>query len=407
MSYIDELLKDFTKDNSLKWIKEMVSFFKKPRRFVIVTSSKPTSEIIPQYAFYFLIYTLSYLLLSIGSEMAVAFKTALLSLIVTVIFIIVFSIIGLAVNRTNYFKKISIFIFSLVFFTNPVVLALFSRFLIVENYSYKLGACIIIGIVQLCCFVFYPFFIEVQKKRAWRLFASSFLILNLFWLLTSFFQFDDYEKKDELMVNDPIVSEYLNTYETLFNKDSIPTLRIFYVEDDMYKNTFLVQDVADTINHATGGIRDNTVYIKNLQSNIENLERSIRGAKYYRNKDIFIAWKSYFSQILAECTFPTLEPTEFQVLNSKGQIDTLLLKGTYRLVMPVLNLKSITTSQARLKISHNNLSDAFSRAEIPLFIADRTRYFLGYVLEGIYIDYFQNYKSKPYRAKFDRISSEL
>jgi len=81
MSYTDDLLKDFTKDNVVKWLKDWFSLFYAPKSFVRHLAALPVDQLIPQFLFYFSLYTLSFFVLLIGNDPLSALRPALLNLV--------------------------------------------------------------------------------------------------------------------------------------------------------------------------------------------------------------------------------------------------------------------------------------------------------------------------------------
>lgn len=406
MSYTDVFLKDFTKDNAIKWIEEALGFFKAPKLFVAKTSAKTKEDLIPQFLFYFILYTLSFFLLLIGNDPLAALRPAILNLVNAILMISIFSFLSYILERRNYLKEITIFILSVILFSNPLILLLQSQFLNTENFGYKLGAGIISAASQILCFILFPFFLSMSRRAAWKTCLFIFIIINIGWVILTNFSFDKYENKSNMYSIDPIISEYNETYEELFFKEEIPTFRVFYWNEKGRQSGFWVQDVSNGKNELRQETDGNAVYIKSIQNNISLLDKRILSAKYQRNKDILLSWKDYFQKVQPLTDVNNFSGSAVSALLKDDQIGMDSVNGHPRTFMRI-DYKSVVANQVNLKRMHNEIVNAFNSSELPIIIANRIRYMLGFILDGVFTDYLQNQKFKPYRDRFNPIDSGL
>jgi hypothetical protein len=405
MSYIDNLLEDFTKHNVLLWTKDIFYFFINPREFIRRMDATSSSEIIPQYAFYFFIFACSFLFLMIENSFVSAIKPAILSLVTSLVAVLFFTFTTFLVTHTIKIKRIAIYIFSVFLFTTPALLIFYSEFLSSENYIYKLWTGVIFSVVELAALVLFPFVIEQSRKSAWKVFGVTFSIVNTLWLIGSFIKFDSYEQNNLLYNYDPIISEYGSTYEALSSRDSIPVVHVFYKSASGWSNYFLTKNVADTGKFASGGIENNRNYVASIKENLKVLDKSISSAKFNRNRMLFLRWRDYF-QIVITLTNFSGDAIQLDKMIADGSASVERINGVDRLVSHI-DIRPVAARQLLLKQEHNNLVKSFNYAQIPILISDRLRFILGYLIEGIYLKYFQDLNGKPYRDQFLEIESNL
>jgi len=203
---------------------------------------------------------------------------------------------------------------------------------------------------------------------------------------------------------DPIVSEYNETFEELAFREEIPVFRVFYWNGKSMESGFWIQDITShdkTISDRTEG---NPIYVKSLKDNLNLLDRKIASAKFQRNKELLLRWKNYFQNVQPLCNVDEFSGREVKNLLRDHQIGIDTVNGRPRTILRI-DINPVVKIQANLKLKHNGTVDAFEYSEIPVIIANRIRYFLGYVLDGIYLDFIQKTKSKPYTDRFRPITS--
>lgn len=405
MSYIDNLLEDFTKNNVLKWTKDIFYFFKNPRVFVRRMDDTPSTEIIPQYTYYFFIFACSFLFLMIENSFVSTIKPAILSLATSLVAILFFTFTTFLVTRSSRLKRIAIYILSVILFTTPVLLIFYCEFLSSENYVYKLWTGLVFSAIEVTTLVLFPFVIEYSRKKALKIFGMTFLIINALWLAGTFIKFDSYEQNNSLYNYDPIILEYRSTYELLSNRDSIPVIHVFYRSASGLSSSFLTKNVADTSKYASGSTADNRNYIASIKENIKLLDKTISNSKFNRNRILFLKWREYFQTVLSLTSF-SADEKQLDKMTTDGSAFVEKVNGVDRLVTHI-DIRPVAARQMLLKQEHNNLVKSFNYAQIPIIITDRLRFILGYMVEGIYLEYFQDRKGKPYRDKFLEIESNL
>ncbi len=226
-----DLLKDFTKGNIIRWIKELVTFVHRPRAFVHAYSLKSAKELFSQYLFYFICYTFSYLLVSTSSEFNTLFKSSAFDLIEVVPLIFILSLSTKIATGKSYFKKITIFLVTLHIIIAPVLIILFVIYVNNESYIYLIFYSILD--CSLVLFSIYGFSFIIEKSfgvALWIWFVFIFLsascYVGLLLVGENLNQADLYYFGD----NDDFYTDYEKMINNVHNHLEVP-LRIMYEKD--------------------------------------------------------------------------------------------------------------------------------------------------------------------------------
>jgi len=392
MSTIDRLLDDFTKDNIILWLKEVWLFFTKPRRFVSTLKDRPIGKLIPQYCFYFVIYSFSILLLQ-RAEIKDLYITAIASLSSTLIIIGYFTFTSYLATRRNFFREIFCFIFSANLFLSPLIFLFLYQFFQSELYVFKFVTNCIICIYTIVVIVIFPFFITFNRKLSFRIFASSYLGINLIWIFSFFFNSSTFTGVPSLVHSDPITEEYRYTYGLLQTREVVPTHRVFFLDGDSVRTVFLTQNLVDTSHTSSGSLKGNSQYVSMLKDDINFLKSSVENVRFLRTRYLVSSWLEYYSLILNECErrYDFDEVTAL-IADSIAYFDEI--HGTKRLMME-MEILPIIGQQLNVKTQHNEIAKLSRRAEIPLVASYLITRLIANIISTIYIDHFQNMKPKP------------
>ncbi len=292
-----DLLKDFTKGNIIKWIKELVTFIQKPRAFVHIYSLKSTKELFSQYLFYFICYTFSYLLVSTSSEFNTLFKSSAFDLIEVVPLIFILSISTKVATGKSYFKKIALFLITLHIIVAPVLIILFVIYVSNESYIYLILYSILDCSLVLFSVYGFSFIIEKSVRIAlwiWIvfIFLSASCYVGLLLVGENLNQADLYYFGD----NDDFYADYEKMTTNVHNHLEVP-IRITYEKDH---KIHMVQYAIQAIGYDKFIISDSTKiinYYNDVKANKTIVQNKLKDTKYSYNKICGESYIKYYSLI--------------------------------------------------------------------------------------------------------------
>uniref|UniRef100_UPI00404A7A2E hypothetical protein n=1 Tax=Gelidibacter sp. TaxID=2018083 RepID=UPI00404A7A2E len=394
-----DFLKDYKSEEISEWINEFLLFLIKPRQIVDKIFKKNKNEKLRQFFFHFTIYTASFIFLSIGSSISDWIKPAILNLFSIIPEIILFIISTRILSKKDYLTKILIFVIGLQFILVPLIIVVFTLFLNSENYTYKYIADILSGFSAIYLIFVAGFAIEKDNIKALKILGTSYLILNIFYFLFLRINVDPYSTTN-FTERDPIYSEYYKLVEPLKNKEIIPTYRFVTNFNNKIETTFGVQEIISD-KESKGSTDDNELYIKNLNKNIEHIEKAIPNIKFKRNQAIADNWLDYFRMIQNEVNYKIKDTAELKTLKLK-EMNTHKGEGfTLTTYYGATDFGKIIALQIPLKWYNNSILHNHNKSALTSEISNGILLFLGTVLDYLVGDVIlEEGAPKPYTEKF-------
>jgi hypothetical protein len=398
MSDLSNLFSDFNKANIINWLRETGTFFRSPRTYVTNLAAKAPEDLLPQFVFYFVVYTFSYIFFSSASDFATLIKPAIFSVTFAIPTIFIFTLSSFIITKTNYFKSTAIFVMSAILFVGPAIMIIYAVFLGTEDYTYLLLGNIGNSLLILFCVFFYGFALSNDRKIAWKISLFNYAFLSLLYLVFIVVNFDKDAAGPVTVHDDLILSEYRSIVEPLKEKERTPNARIITVfYDKIYSDVTIGNMIKD--HQFTGSTDSNKIYRKNIALNLTTLNNKLKDIKFRRNRQAVLLWIKYYNAVAEQYDFKYHDTT--QVFHDR---DLHLLKidsgGRIRLYSSGVRLDSIVATQMQLKAYHNNLIRVASLSDDPAFISDIIVFFPGKIIEGIYFQLFIDGVKHVYKEQF-------
>lgn len=396
-----ELLDFFTNfktENLIDWTKKAISFFRNPSHFVNDIAQKPSSEILPQYSFYFLIYAFSFIFFSLGFSIGDVIKPAILNISLIIPQILLFSLSSWFATKKSYFKKVAIFLLSLNFFLSPFIYLLYSLFLNSETYIYKLIMSSLLALASLIIVFAFGFIVETNRKIALKLVIVNYLFINALFLISLRINFDRDGGIVPPLYQDSIYDEYASFAKNLRSKDKIPVTRFYFIHGNKIFTRYATHNlVSDTLSF--GGDSVNEIYEKDVSYNIKLLRERAPDLKFIRNKKTCDLWLDYFNSISLLINYKIQNKDEL-----KGRKDLVLITADssahYYLYSGPIPIDSTFSLQLELKKLHNNLIKVSKASNYPNEISQKATFILGYILDDLIFRIFDEGKMRPYKDLF-------
>lgn len=394
-----ESLKDFKVEEISEWSKEYIKFIIKPKKVIDNIFKKKSDEIFRQFLFYFLIYTCSFLFLSLSTSITQWIKPAVINLSTSIPLIILFII------TTKFFKKkyknpkIIAYVFGFHFITTPIIILIFATFLATENYTYKFIYDIFLSLATIYLLFNFGFAIEEKKSKALKITLVSYLILNLLYFGFQRINIDPYANVNFNEI-DPIYSEYYQLIKPIKNKDIIPTNRFVFVFNNKIETYFSLSNIiTDSVSRSTNQL--NVDYLKQLDKNILHLKEQSANLSFLRNKNASSLWLEYFYDIKSEAEFKFSDTSQISELNLKPIfLEELNSLGTKFYIIQT-DLGKILKTQIPLKSYHNSIILNSQNSTMVYEISDKVIFFVGYILNYVIGDLIlKDGEPKEYKEVF-------
>ena len=163
----ENLFGDFTVENFIKWLKDLIIFYRHPYNTIEKISNQSAGYIFSQFLFYFIFSNSFYFLANKGenelqSNLNLAIDGILAQFSILFLFIISSKIVT---NKFNL-KKSIIFLSFVLFSFTPVEIIVYSNFIRYENYVFLYIASILLFIISFVVILLWSFSIELNNKKA-------------------------------------------------------------------------------------------------------------------------------------------------------------------------------------------------------------------------------------------------
>ena len=398
-----EFLKNFKSEEITNWINEYLLFLIEPRKIVSKILDKENEEKIRQFLFLFLIYTASFIFLSTGKTVTDWIKPAILSLFSTIPLIILFLVSTKIVDKKeNYLDRIIVFVLGFQFVFNPLVIIVFTIFLNSENYTFKYLSDIIMAISSLNIVLIFGFAIEKKTKKALKITLVNYLIINIIFFGFQRMNVDPYSANGFLQ-NDPIYTEYSNLVKPLTPKEKIPVFRFITTFDEKVTTYYGIQETIDDTT-ATSSTEENELYERNINENIDHIEKTIPNLNFLRNKEIASGWLKYYKQIKKETEFKFKDTAQVNALKLKPLGVYKAKESIIKTYMTYVDFNKIIAIQIPLKWYHNSILENHKNSIIVSEVTNRIIFLVGYTLDYIVGDLIlKEGDPKPFKVKFKEL----
>lgn len=394
-----DFLKDFKTKEISEWINEAVVFFIKPRQVIKQIIAKKPEALLRQFIFFFLINTTSYLFLTLGTSVNEWVKPAVINIFITIPIFILFYIGTKFFKGKNYAKEILIYVLAIHFLVTPLTIIVYATFLATENYTYKYLADIISGIALLYLIFFIGFAVEDDRKKAFRITITCYLVINLFYFSFERINVDPYSTNN-LSENDPIYQEYAMLVKPLKYKEKIPTTRFIMIYANKIHTFFGTQDIV-TEYSSRGEDELNALYIKSVTENISHIEKVSEKLQFQRNKDISIVWLEYFKDIKFEAEFKIKDTLQIKELGLKQYDSTSFGEMGMKTYLMGTDIGKMMKNQIPLKWYNNSIVQNHTNSTIGTEIANIIVFVLGQSLDYLVGDIIlKEGEPKPYTDTF-------
>jgi hypothetical protein len=378
-----ESLKNFKIEEISDWIKEYLRFIINPKKVIDSIFEKKNDEILRQFLFYFLLYTASFLFLSLSQSTSISqwIKPAIINLFTTIPLIILFII------TTNFFKKkyakshIIAYVFGFQFIATPIAILIFATFLTTENYTYKFLFDIFSSIAIIYLFFNFGFAIEEKTSKALKITFVNYLILNLLYFGFKQIDVDPYSYGN-FNQTDPIYLEYSELVKPLKDKEILPTNHIVTVYKDNIETYFSLSEIImDTISQYNDQL--NSDFLISLDENILHLKEKSENLKFHRNQYASALWLEYFYDIKTEVEFKYNNISQISELNLKPLPIEEVNDFGVQIYLVQTDLGKMLKTQIPLKSYHNSTIQNHKNSTLASEVSHRIIFFIGYVLDYI------------------------
>jgi hypothetical protein len=360
----------YSLDNIVTWIKIILYALFRPKCFVKEIESKNNSELLAQYSFYFILTTAFYIFINVDFQKESLLKQSTFDLLINsfgFLSILITTIILCKTERNKKLKIAFLYFLAIIFALFPIQILLKAAFYGMEDYFYEL----VNSIITVTSFIYINYIVVIILKSGWKsiiLFLSlSYLILNVLLLGTAFFRFDKYAPQ---YVNDRILIEYVDLYNSLNCQDEIPTALTYMGYKDDFKFGFALWNLRDTTSTKTD-LPKMDLYRKQLDENIKMIDE--KQFSFYRNKAIALEYKHYFNIIQKTIEQVHMYPTDLREYGYK--LDFMGLPVDSILVFTKqIEIDCIIAERSKLVEYYNKFMDSKTKSRYPHEIIYRLQY---------------------------------
>lgn len=373
-------LTNFNFSEISNWVNDYALFLLRPKHVINKILIKNKEEIFRQFLFHFLIYTASFIFLSLGTTINDWIKPAIINLFFSIPLIILFLISARIVTKTNYSKEIIVYVLGFVFVSIPILIIIYATFLTSENYTFRYLIDILAGLLVLYITFNFGFAIEHDKVKALKITVVNYLLLNLIFFCFERINRDSYSQTKIIEVfnnEDPIYDEYKELITPIKYKEKLPTNRMITVFKDDIETHFLLQDVVKEKSSSSSN-KEERIYLKAIHDNLKHIKVNSKIVKFKRNQIVSELWFRYFDLIKDEAEYKIESLNEIKTLKLKpyptGKTLTYLGVDVYMMEIDILKIIDI---QSQLKLYNNSIIKNHQSSTIYSDIAEAILFFFG------------------------------
>ena len=393
------VFKQFSIDNILGWVRDVLDFFSSPRKYLDKVSAQSNSDIFSQFFFYFISYTLFHIFYPLDFKFDALIKPAVINLVLTIPQIFFYSASSKLILKKFNFKKILILIVSLHFFISPFVIIFYSLFINLEDYTYKIILNTIVSLSSVYVLFGFGFIIEKKFLNGLKVVLLNYILISFTYLLWTNVNIDEFGGKAPFVFEDEIYDEYAELERNLKYKEKVPVQRLILLYQDKFiKNTYTIQEVVgDTVSH--GSDKTLELYESAIDSNLSYLEATYSSLKFHRNKMTSEMWKEHFE--LLKQTIDSIQSQNIEDLNlnnfylvSNDSINKIKIYGQQ------LHVAKFVASQFYLKKYNNSLYRTNLYSNNILEYRYIITFLPYYILDNLLFDIMDKDEQQPYSDKF-------
>lgn len=342
--------KTFSSDEILTWLNDAREFLLNPRTVITRIKSRGPSAIQREFLFFFLIYSGSYLFLTIGTTVDAWVRPAVLN-ILTLFPSLVLFYLAARIFKTGYFFSTAAYFFGLHLLITPLAILFYATFLSTENYTYKYFVDCVTGIGAAYLFIMFGFAVESNKRLAIKISITSYLFANLVYFAFTRIDTDEYGVT-RFSEADPIYQEYIDLVSPIENKEVWPTTRSFVVFRGKVQIQFGIQDVQMS-NSSNSTMSEIRAYKTSIDKSLIHVEKVIPQLNFHRNKNIALVWKKYLEDVKEEINFSVADTTELSLIKSE-MIDSIT-EAKMKVYIMRTDVNKLLNNHLPLKWYHNSI----------------------------------------------------
>jgi hypothetical protein len=374
-----DVFKDFTKNNIINWLNDLVMFISSPRIFIKQITSREAEDLFSQYLFYFIIYTFSYLLTTNATDFNSLVRPSILDLFFCIPLVSLFMVSCKIASGNTYAKQLIVFVGTLYLIYSPLNLFLFTLYVTQENYIFLFLQSILTFIFLTYLIYGFCFMIPVNVRNKFKTFLLNLLLIGVGYLLLEQAAFNLNKGNITIGDHDEISQEYERFIKGVAYSSYVP-LPINMMNGKQITKTYygLVSIGVDSVFQMDpDSIR---VFQRNTLNNITYIKSRLPSLKFYRNVECaqtLLEFNSLINSSLSKEYFRnTITAYDNQIFNNK---------------VPGINLNKDLKLDPKFVIfyhdilSSNNTVIKLHTINEALVLAQNVSVFLsGYLLSGIF-----------------------
>lgn len=402
----EKIFGDFTITNFIKWLKDLINFYRRPYQTVERISIQEPSHIFSQFLFYFIFSNSFYFLINKNdNELQSNFNLALDGILGQFSYLLFFIISSKIVTNKFNLKKNLIFLALILFSFTPVEIIIYGNFIRFENYVFLYIASIMLFMISIAVVFLWSFAIERNKKKAIFMILINLLFINSTQFLLYYVKIDPYSQPTTFINNDPIYEDYKNVIRYIYSKEKFPATYVYEIGKPLDLITPIKERKLRVSIGTINGIDNKTSakydtsekYKQDISLNIKNLEAIDSIIVFRRNKKVLAKWHYHFQNI------DNIIKEHSSEKYFKENFDSFrhILPGVYlreevysNLIVELINLEDYHN---RILKNHSNCKNIAELAPLIINIPAN-------LVDNIFTDY-EN-KEQPLRYKFDELEDD-
>jgi hypothetical protein len=402
----EKLFGDFSVENFIKWLKDLINFYRSPYNTIEKISNQSASYIFSRFLFYFIFSNSFYFLANksdneLQSNLNLALDGILGQFSILLSFIISSKIVT---NKFNL-KKSIIFLALVLFSFTPVQIIVYSNFIRFENYIFLYIARIILFVVTFFVVLSWSFAIVRNRTKAVLMLLINLLFLNAAQFLLYNVKIDPYSQPSTFNNNDPIYEDYKSVIKYIYSKEKIPTTYMYELGNPLDSITPITKrKLRVSVGTINGNDSKMSVdyetseqYKHDISVNIQNLKSIDSAIVFRRNQRILVQWLNHFHNI--ENVINEHSTESYFKKNKNSFIH--IFPGAYvsnevysKLIGDLINFEDYHNTVLK---HHTNCKDIADLAPAIINIP-------ATIIDHIFTDYSE--KKQPLHYKFDELKDD-
>ncbi|MBL3548126.1 hypothetical protein [Chryseobacterium sp. KMC2] len=408
----EKLFGDFTIQNFIKWLKELLVFYRHPYITIEHISRHSSGNIFSQFLFYLLFSNSFYFLFSRNENgFPLNFNLALDGVLSQFPLLLSFTVSSKIVTKKFNISKIIIFLLLVLFSYTPLQIIVYSNFLRFENYVFSYISSILSFILSLGIVFLWSFAIEINKMKAIKMILINLIFINSSTFFLDYVKIDPYSQPMTFIGDDPIYKDYNQIIKHIYSKEKTPIAFVYEnIETNLdliglekkKKLNVLIGTIDGKTNQFTTTYKSTQEYKESIAVNIENLQNLDSMIVFRRNKIILSKWYNQFNkinQIINEHS-----TTEYFKENVNTFEHILPNKYLQRIVYTdlIVDLVNLEDYHKNVLKNHTNCKNIVELA--PYIINLPARFVDNFIVSNLKSD---TLKKGPLRYNFENLDDEI